>query len=72
MRGDLRLVPYPYDEICIIQSGRVALVDLDGQERVFGAGDAFFVPRSFRGTWRTLEPTRKIFIGFDAEGDTSG
>ena len=70
--GDLRLDPYPYDEICIIQEGRVALVDLDGEERTFGSGDAFFVPRSFSGTWRTIEPTRKIFIAFADEGHAGG
>ncbi|MDW5593403.1 cupin domain-containing protein [Conexibacter stalactiti] len=67
--GTLRVQPYPYDEICVILSGRVALVDEQGGRREFGAGDAFFVPRSFSGTWETLEPSEKIFVGYDPRGE---
>ncbi|MGR6999414.1 cupin domain-containing protein [Yinghuangia aomiensis] len=63
--GTLRLDPYPYDEVCVMVSGRVALIDLDGNRREFGAGEAFFVPKGFRGTWETLEPSRKFFIAYD-------
>jgi uncharacterized cupin superfamily protein len=62
--GTLRLDPYPYDEVCVMVSGRVALVDLEGARREFGAGDAFFVPKGFRGTWETLEPSKKFFIAY--------
>ncbi|MFJ3778985.1 cupin domain-containing protein [Streptomyces sp. NPDC090075] len=62
--GALRLDPYPYDEVCVMVSGRVALVDLDGGRREFCAGDVFFVPKGFRGTWETLEPSRKFFIAY--------
>jgi uncharacterized protein len=67
--GSLKLDPYPYDEICVMFTGRVALVDVDGGRREFGAGDAFFVPRGFRGTWLTLEPASKIFIGMTPDAD---
>ncbi|WEX05739.1 cupin domain-containing protein [Rhodococcus sp. RCBS9] len=56
--GTLLCDPYPYDEVCIMISGRVALIDLDGNRREFSAGEAFFVPQSFRGTWETVEPSR--------------
>jgi uncharacterized cupin superfamily protein len=65
--GALRLVPYPYDEVCVMLEGRVALVDEAGGRREFGAGEAFFVPRSFAGTWETLEPSRKIFVALAEE-----
>ena len=61
--GSLRMDPYPYDEVCVMLSGRVALVDVDGGRREFGEGEAFFVPRGFRGVWETLVPSQKIFIG---------
>jgi uncharacterized cupin superfamily protein len=72
--GSLKLDPYPYDEICVMLSGRVALVDEHGGRREFTGGDAFYVPKGFRGTWVTLEPSRKIFIGMSdqpTDGATS-
>src|SRR3546814_3029394 len=50
------------DLVCIMISGRVALIDLDGNRREFSAGEAFFVPQSFRGTWETVEPSKKFFV----------
>ncbi|GAB2862943.1 cupin domain-containing protein [Lentzea nigeriaca] len=60
--GTLDLPAYPYDELCVMLAGRVALTDEQGGRRVFEAGEAFFVPRGFRGRWETLEPSRKIFV----------
>lgn len=60
--GEVLCDPYPYDEVCIMISGRVALIDLDGNRREFSAGEAFFVPQSFRGTWETVEPSKKFFV----------
>ncbi len=60
--GSLVLDPYPYDEICVMISGRVALVDLHGGRAEFGPGQVFYVPRGFRGTWITIEPSRKFFF----------
>ncbi len=67
--GTLRLDPYPYDEICVMLTGRVALVDVDGGRREFGAGTTFFVPKGFRGTWVTIEPSSKIFVAMGAPGE---
>jgi uncharacterized protein len=69
--GSLRLSPYPYDEVCVMLSGRVALIDDAGQRREFGAGEAFFVPAGATFTWETIEPSEKIFIGYDRNGATS-
>jgi uncharacterized protein len=67
--GSLRLDPYPYDEICIMLTGRVALVDTHGARQEFGAGEAFFVPHGFVGTWETIEPSSKIFVALQAAGE---
>jgi uncharacterized cupin superfamily protein len=61
--GSVRIPVWPYDEVCVIQSGRVAIQDASGRRRVFGAGEAFVVPAGFDGWWHTLEPTRKVFVG---------
>ncbi|KAB2388783.1 cupin domain-containing protein [Actinomadura montaniterrae] len=60
--GAVRIDPWPYDEICVILSGRVAVADLDGGRAEFGAGEAFFIPRGFAGDWVTIEPTSKVFV----------
>lgn len=63
--GQLLLESYPYNEICVMLGGHVALIDADGGRRDFKTGDAFFVPRGFTGTWLTLEPSSKIFVALD-------
>jgi uncharacterized protein len=63
--GIVHLGQWPYDEVCVLLEGRVALVDEDGGRREFTAGDSFVIPRSFSGTWETVEATRKIFIAID-------
>ena len=70
--GAVHLGPWPYDEVCVLVSGRVALVDDEGGRREFRAGDAFVIPRSFSGTWETIEPTRKVFVAVQGPGDSAG
>ncbi|MBM7518648.1 cupin domain-containing protein [Nocardioides nitrophenolicus] len=66
--GSLRLDDYPYDEVCVMLTGVVALVDLSGARREFRAGEAFFVPRGFAGTWETVEPATKVFVALPVSG----
>lgn len=54
-------VSYDEDELCVLVAGRVRLTEDGGAPRDFGPGDAFVVPRGFRGVWETLEPVRKIY-----------
>lgn len=61
-RGSLKLDVYPYDEVCVMLTGQVALVDAEGGRRVFRGGDAFFVPKGFSGVWETIEPSTKVFV----------
>lgn len=60
--GALELDDYPYDELCVMLTGTVALTDRTGARRVFRAGEAFFVPQGFSGIWETVEPATKIFV----------
>lgn len=59
---------WPYHEVCVVLSGRVAIEDETGARAEFGAGEAFVVPAGFRGTWHTVESTRKIFVGITPQG----
>ncbi|WP_309066133.1 cupin domain-containing protein [Microbacterium sp.] len=60
--GAVSFDEWPYTEFCVMLEGRVAVVDHAGRRREFGAGEAFVVPKGFRGTWETIEPSRKYFV----------
>ncbi|HST42384.1 MAG TPA: cupin domain-containing protein [Conexibacter sp.] len=59
--GRLRIDDQPHDELSVLQSGRVAIVDADGVRSEFGPGDAFVLRAGFSGVWETLEPTDKVY-----------
>ncbi|MFK0270445.1 cupin domain-containing protein [Pseudomonas asiatica] len=63
--GRLVLEAYPYNEICVMLTGHVALVDSDGGRKDFKAGESFFVPKGFSGVWLTIEESSKIFIAVE-------
>ncbi|MDB6177299.1 cupin domain-containing protein [Paracoccus sp. Z330] len=52
---------YPGDEFCQVLSGKVTLTDEHGHEETFAAGDSYFVPKGFRGTFRVVETMRKYY-----------
>lgn len=60
-----RISDFPVDEFCVILEGEVRLTDENGVGQSFTAGDAFVVPRGFRGTWETVDAVRKLFAIFD-------
>jgi uncharacterized cupin superfamily protein len=60
--GEVSFANWPYNEICLLVKGKVALVDREGGRREFTAGQAFFVPAGFAGRWVTVEPSEKYFI----------
>lgn len=64
--GKIR-IDYQRHEFCYILRGRLEIADEDGRSRQFGAGDAFMVPRSFKGTWENLEAVEKYFVLVDVE-----
>lgn len=61
--GVIRFDPYPFDELCIIVEGEVALVPEDtGAAETFRAGDVFLIRESFRGTWHMPRKVRKFYV----------
>jgi uncharacterized cupin superfamily protein len=69
--GRIRLDPWPYTEVCSIHSGRVAVVDLAGNTREFGARQSFIVPVGFRGEWVTIESSSKSYVAIYPESERS-
>ena len=64
--GEVAFDSWPYNEICVITKGRVAVVDAEGARREFAAGESFFIPAGFAGRWVTVEPSEKIFVAITA------
>lgn len=55
---------YPGDEFCQVLSGKVTLTDAAGNATTFVAGDSYFVPKGFKGTFRVVETMRKYYAIF--------
>ena len=54
-----------YSEFMFLLEGSVTLVDEDGREETFRAGDAVLVPRGAEYTWKQTETLRKYWVIFD-------
>ena len=52
-------------EFCHILSGVVDLTEEGGETRRFTAGDSFLMKPGFKGTWKTVETVRKIYVFAD-------
>ena len=55
-------VNYTEDEFCYLIEGKVRLTDADGRVEEYKAGDAFVIPRGFKGIWETVEPVKKFYV----------
>jgi len=49
-------------EYCLILQGVVEIAENGKEPVTYRKGDSFVLKPGFRGTWRTLETVRKIFI----------
>jgi uncharacterized cupin superfamily protein len=63
-RMTLELRDWPIDEFMYILEGQVEITPEGGQARTYGPGDAFVMPKGFKGTWRQLSPLRKIQVSY--------
>lgn len=52
---------YSADEFMYVLEGEVTL-ETDGFSETYRKGDAFFVPKGFRGYWRQTEPMLKYYV----------
>ncbi len=55
---------YPCDEFMYVLAGSVTLESDDFSE-TYRKGDAFLVPKGFRGFWRQSEPMLKYYVMVD-------
>ena len=52
---------YAADEFMYVLDGEVTL-EADGFSETYRKGDAFFVPKGFRGYWRQTKPMLKYYV----------
>ncbi|WP_117196061.1 cupin domain-containing protein [Rhizobium terrae] len=49
-------------EYCLILQGVVEITENGGEPKIYRAGDSFLFKPGFRGTWRTIETVRKMYV----------
>ena len=59
-------ISYTEEEYCQILQGISIIADTAGNAVRVSAGDSVVVPRGFVGTWEVVEPTKKIYVIYEA------
>jgi hypothetical protein len=52
---------YPCDEFMLVLEGSVTL-ESKGFSETYGKGDAFLLPKGFKGYWKQTEPMLKYYV----------
>ncbi|MFN5998106.1 MAG: cupin domain-containing protein [Paracoccaceae bacterium] len=52
---------YAADEFMVVLDGEVTL-EAEGFSETYRKGDAFFVPKGFKGYWRQTQPMLKYYV----------
>lgn len=53
---------YPVDEFMVVLEGEVTLTGDDGASDTYRKGDAFLLPKGFKGTWHQPGPMLKYYV----------
>ena len=64
----VRLEGYPADEYCFLLEGDLLVTHSSGEVTLYKPGDAFLLPRGFRGDWHMPSGIRKYYVVFDPSG----
>ena len=59
-------ISYTEEEYCHILEGVSTITSAAGAAVTVRAGARFVIPRGFVGTWEVVEPTRKIYVIYEA------
>lgn len=61
-KTDHRNRPLEYDEFVLVLNGKLVLTEPDGTRHEFTPGQAFVVPKGYRGTWEQQGTYRELAI----------
>jgi len=64
-------IAYTEEEFCQLLEGVSIISDSSGTAVRVSAGDSFVIPRGFVGSWEVVEPTRKIYVIYEADAEPS-
>ena len=59
----------PGDEICTLLTGKISLIDENGRNHDYKAGDTFYMRKGEVATWTVKETVRKIFHIHDPDAE---
>ncbi len=60
--GGVEIGEHPVDEACFVIRGAASVTDAAGRRETFGPGEAFMLPRGFRGRWEQSDDFVKLFV----------
>jgi uncharacterized protein len=66
-KGAVEIQGHAVDEACFVTSGSVTLTDSEGRSETFAAGEAFLLPRGFRGRWAQSDNFAKLFVAISRD-----
>lgn len=59
-------ISYTEEEYCQLLQGVSIITDISGNAMRVSAGDHFVIPKGFVGTWEVVQPTKKIYVIYEA------
>ena len=65
--GAVEIQGHAVDEACFVVRGSVTVTDVEGRSETFSAGEAFLLPRGFRGVWSQSDDFMKLFVAISRD-----
>ena len=66
-KGAVEIRGHAVDEACFVTRGSVTLTDSEGRSETFAAGEAFLLPRGFKGVWSQSDNFMKLFVAISRD-----
>ncbi len=60
--GSWNETDYTVNEVMVITEGHLRITNADGSVHDLHAGDMFFLPKGWAGTWHVVEAMKKIYF----------
>ena len=60
-------IDYPFDQCCFVLDGTMTITDESGHTETYPAGDAYVIPRGFKGHFKMTGDYKNYFITVEPE-----
>ena len=61
------VLDYPFDQCCFVLDGTMTITDQSGHTETYTAGDAYVIPRGFKGHFKMTGHYKNYFITVEPE-----